>query len=322
MKVNALIFIILFSLQSVSSQDYKVVVYEDSYIELDTFESIILEDGNHIGWNKRFALNFNFPYYDTSYNYIIGDYESTYSFDDEIDYSIRLMLFGYEFDKLTDLNNVSSDLRYALKLKDEKKALCLQYTNNRLTSDPSVQQFNSYINFQIWFIENGDIEVRFGDYNLDHSPVYVPGDGFYIQTVNAGPILIGPEFGLYHPYVENIKFGIDGPYDSLQVINGSGYLTVLPPPNWVIKFEKQSTAVSDVKINETCFYPNPVMDKIKFTEPVQDIYLFNMEGKLLKSIVNSENCINEFNLSEFASGIYILKVLANGKFTTTKIIKT
>ena len=322
MKVNALIFIILFSLQSVSSQDYKVVVYEDSYIELDTFESIILEDGNHIGWNKRFALNFNFPYYDTSYNYIIGDYESTYSFDDEIDYSIRLMLFGYEFDKLTDLNNVSSDLRYALKLKDEKKALCLQYTNNRLTSDPSVQQFNSYINFQIWFIENGDIEVRFGDYNLDHSPVYVPGDGFYIQTVNAGPILIGPEFGLYHPYVENIKFGIDGPYDSLQVINGSGYLTVLPPPNWVIKFEKQSTAVGDVKINETCFYPNPVMDKIKFTEPVQDIYLFNMEGKLLKSIVNSENCINEFNLSEFASGIYILKVLANGKFTTTKIIKT
>ena len=97
---------------------------------------------------------------------------------------------------------------------------------------------------------------------------------------------------------------------------------MLPPPNWVIKFEKQSTAVGDVKINETCFYPNPVMDKIKFTEPVLDIYLFNMEGKLLKSIVNSENCINEFNLSEFASGIYILKVLANGKFTTTKIIKT
>ncbi|MBK9737716.1 MAG: T9SS type A sorting domain-containing protein [Saprospiraceae bacterium] len=318
--IFSLLFLLIF-LQIGKTQAYKVSVYADKYIELDTFESIILEDGNHLGWEKRFDLDFTFPYYDTSFNYILGDYESTYSFEEEIDFSIRLMLFGYEFDKLIDPENVTSDLRYALKLKDGKKALCLQFTKNRLTSDPSVLQFDSYINFQIWFIENGNIEVKFGDYNLDNSPVYVPNEGFYLQTVNQGPILIGPEFGLYHPFDENIKMGIDGPFDAFAVIEDSGNLTVLPPPNWAIKFEKQTTSTSEVQHFENLYFPNPARDRILFKQPLTDFSIYNIEGKQLIYSNNSNAEISEIDISGLPAGIYILKAKINNIVSINKILK-
>lgn len=324
MRYNQVIFSLHFLfifLQIGKAQAYKVSVYPDSYIELDTFESIILEDGNHLGWAKRFDLDFTFPYYDTSFNYILGDYESTYSFEDDIDFSIRLMLFGYEFDKLTNPDKVTSDLRYALKLKDGKKALCLQFTKNRLTSDPSVLQFDSYINFQIWFIENGNIEVKFGDYNLSNSPVYVPNEGFYLQTANEGPILVGPEFGLYHPFKEDVKFGVHGPYNSLQLIEDSGYLTVLPPPNWVIKFEKQITSTIEVQHNETLYFPNPISDRIFFKQPIGDFGIYSIEGKQLIYGNNSNAEFSELDISVLPPGIYILKAKINNVISINKILK-
>ena len=51
-----------------------------------------------------------------------------------------------------------------------------------MISDPSVEEFDSHIDMQYWFYEDGTIEIRFGHSNLDNSPVYVPGDGFYRIT--------------------------------------------------------------------------------------------------------------------------------------------
>lgn len=313
--------LIFLSFLSAKAQDYKVSVFPDPYIELDTFDSVILETGDHLGWNKRFELDFIFPYYDTSFNYINGNYESIYSFDDEIDYSIILMAFGYEFDKLIDLNKVTSDLRYALKVKDGKKALCLQYTKNRLTSDPSVKQFDSYINFQVWFLENGNIELKFGDFNLDNSPVYVPNEGFYLQTANAGPLLLGPTFGLNHPFIENIKFGVDGPYDSLQTINDSGYLTKLPPPDWTIKFEKQITGTQEIQNTNNTFFPNPASHRISFSNPVQEYLISNMEGKIVETQSQLNPEISELDVSSLTSGMYILKTRLNNIINVNKFIK-
>lgn len=321
MRLIFLTIFIILTFHSVNAQDYKVSVFPEKYIELDTFDSVILETGDHLGWNKRFELNFIFPYYDTSFSYINGDYESTYFFDDEIDYSIRLMTFGYEFDKLTDINNVTSDLRYALKLKDGKKALCLQYTKNRLSSDPSVKQFDSYINFQVWFIENGNIEVQFGDYSLDNSPVYVPNEGFYLQTVNEGPILIGPEFGLYHPFKENIKFGVHGPYNSLQTIFDSGYLTKLPPQDWTIKFEKQTTGTHTIQNTNSNFSPNPTSHSISFSLPVHEYIISNMEGKVVMTQSQLNPYLSELDVSTLTSGVYILKTRLNNIININKFIK-
>ena len=75
-------------------------------------------------------------------------------------------------------------------------------------------------------------------------------------------------------------------------------------------------------MNENGIYPNPDIDRIKFKEPVQSIYFFSTEGKLLKSSVNSENRTDELDISELSSGVYILKVITNGILITTKIIKT
>jgi hypothetical protein len=313
--------LIFLSFLSAKAQDYKVSVFPDPYIELDTFDSVILETGDHLGWNKRFELDFIFPYYDTSFNYINGNYESIYSFENEIDYSIILMAFGYEFDKLTDLNKVTSDLRYALKVKDGKKALCLQYTKNRLTSDPSVKQFDSYINFQVWFVENGNIELKFGDYLLDNSPVYVPNEGFYLQTVNVGPLLLGPTFGLNHPFSENIKFGVDGPYDSLKNINDSGYLTKLPPAEWTIKFEKQTTGTQEIPKTKEILFPNPTSHSISFYRPIHEYIITNMAGKVIMTHSQLNPYISELDVSSLTSGMYIIKSRINNFVNVNKFIK-
>jgi hypothetical protein len=144
---------------------------------------------------------------------------------------------GYDFDIVNiDTNNIVSDIRYKFSKKNNLNALVLQYTKVRLISDPSVSEFDSHINFQVWYFENGTMEVRFGSYNLDNSPNYIPGEGFYLLPNNHSPIYYGPEMLIRNAFKENVGLGLDGPYNNYNVDNIGGYLTELPPKGWVIRF--------------------------------------------------------------------------------------
>ena len=52
------------------------------------------------------------------------------------------------------------------------------------------------------------------------------------------------------------------------------------------------------------FYPNPANTAIHFEKKVADLSLFNLEGKVMLNIENSQH----INISNLASGIYILKI--------------
>ena len=60
----------------------------------------------------------------------------------------------------------------------------------RLANDTSVATYDSSIQFQHWFYQDGTIEIHFGDINLENSTAFVDGEGFYFS---GGPdVPLGP----------------------------------------------------------------------------------------------------------------------------------
>lgn len=239
MKPYLLVFLSCLMMAQTSAQeyDYRILSFQDKYEEIDSFKSILIETRGDQGWSKNFNLPFNFAFYDSIYNHIYCDFTSTCWFENSLDYEIVLMGNGYDFDIVNiDTNNIVSDIRYKFSKKNNLNALVLQYTKVRLISDPSVSEFDSHINFQVWYFENGTMEVRFGSYNLDNSPNYIPGEGFYLLPNNHSPIYYGPEMLIRNAFKENVGLGLDGPYNNYNVDNIGGYLTELPPKGWVIRF--------------------------------------------------------------------------------------
>ena len=79
-------------------------------------------------------------------------------------------------------------------------------------------------------------------------------------------------------------------------------------------------AVSEnISESEVIIYPNPVNDVLTITllKKIKTIQLYNIDGKLLKTSMN-----NTMNLSEFAPGNYLIKILLkDAKQITKKIMK-
>ena len=248
-----LIIGLLLSLSSLKAQQYEAEAFQDTYNDLEDFNSVLLNTDGSIFWEKRFDLNFDFPYYGNTYDHIHCFYEGACYFDGTNGYTMTLALFGYETDIARAPDNISSDVRYKLTTRNEKKCLVLQLTKLRLISDPSVEEFDSHIDMQYWFYEDGTIEIRFGHSNLDNSPVYVPGDGFYLITVNQGPVPVRVHVDLRDPNnIEDnfIAYGDSTSHEDYytSIVEDRLGLKWWPPEGWVIRFTR--TGVNNEEIEK------------------------------------------------------------------------
>jgi len=305
-----IIFILLMNLVPIAiTCQYSVNTFSDTYIEIEEFSSIALETFGDRTWSQKFMLPFGFEYFDTTFNSITLDFSGIGSFEDQIDFSMRLMVFGYEFDNVTDPNDLTSDVRYRFGNNNGRQYLVVQYTKTRLISDPSFDEFDSHVNFQLWFYEDGVIELKFGPSNLENSPVYIPGEGFFLQS-NQGPIPFGPQLALYHPFDESIRLeynDLDSHEEHEVNRDGTGSIDWWPPDGWVIQFKNDLVSSIDVlEQNDLLIFPNPVEDYIKVvsSEEILSVSIFDINGKI--HINQNKNMINTSNL---LAGSYILNVI-------------
>jgi hypothetical protein len=69
-------------------------------------------------------------------------------------------------------------------------------------------------------------------------------------------------------------------------------------------------------------FPNPVVDRvsINYANPISEVQIFSQMGVQLKKINPNTNQV-EMDLSDYKSGIYLLKIVAEGYEKTMKIIK-
>lgn len=320
LKQILLLTLVLF-LMEVNAQLYSIESFQNEYVELEEYHSIAIEEKGYFYWNKRFDLDFQFPFYGFMYDYIICDYSAVCDFDNAVgqSYPIYLLAFGYEWDNVLDTVNIESDVRYALVTEEDVKGLVVQYTRVRLSSDPALEEFDSYINFQIVFFESGDLEIRFGDYNLANSPSYVPGEGFYLYLTNNPPVLGGPSVGLTNPIDNNDKFGMSGTAEDYQEVNDIGILRVLPPEGWVIRFRRNPDATRNLNAQSVRIYPNPAQTEVTIDSDqiFERMDVFDTQGRYCKSIQGA----NHIDISDLISGMYVVKAFSAGEILTGRFIK-
>jgi len=303
-----------------TAQTYKLDTLRTEYRDLETYKSIALEVGGVFSWEKKFDLPFVFPYYDSLYTHIYCDNRSLCFFEYNPEYDIKMMTFSYTFDNVLDPNNIKSDVRYNYITKNGKQALVIQYTKIRLNSDASIDEFDSYINFQLWFYEDGVMEVHFGDINLDNSPNYRPGEGFYFTFVDGTEMNSGPEMGVRHPLDEEDQTWLDGDWNDYFVDNAVGYLTTLPPKGFVIRFSKKSSGTNNEVNFPITLYPNPTDDliTINYAGNIKKAIIKSINGQTIKVIEQDPKTINTIMLIE---GIYLLEIHTSGGIIHTKFIK-
>lgn len=318
-KITLVVLVSLFC--KVLTAQYTVSAFQGEYEEIEDYNSIARETLGHLYWAKKLELPFTFPYFDTSFNKIEIGHEGMGFLENEIDYSLRLMAFGYISDKVTDPNNIPSDVRYKYGVKDGKYYLVVQFTKNRLMSDTSVEEHDSHVNFQYWLYDDGTIELRFGPSDLSNSPVYVPGKGFYLIT-NQGPIPAGPQLALYHPYDESIRLEYND-LDSYKAYelndDGTGSVNWWPPDGWVIKFTNDIVSVEENNVSSSCaIFPNPTTQNVVIDteENVKNIKIFNSSGAHISSTTN-----RVVDLSSLKSGIYYISVLTDQSLSNHRILK-
>lgn len=323
-KLTFSLFLIL-NVLTINGQSYHVQSFQDTYVEIDDYKSLMKELEGDFFWYHTFNLGFEFPFFDLKYNYINGSYRGIFGFDDELDYSMNLLAFGYHPDNLLDTINLISDVRYNLKEISGRKCLVVQYTKNRLTSDPSVEEFDSYVNFQYWFFEDGTIELRFGKANLANSPVYIPGDGFYLLT-NQGPIPVGPFLGLTHPLEINkiINYNDIDSFQRFELLDNwiDGNVNWWPPEGWVIRFTNLLVSTNEKAIDfQTKVFPNPTNDKIMISSesPIREVKMFCVNG--MEKISHKGDGISEINMTGLPPGTYFLRLFDGEYFHYHKIVK-
>lgn len=90
-----------------------------------------------------------------------------------------------------------------------------------------------------------------------------------------------------------------------------------------VSFETdEDMSVDDNVYGEFKFYPNPVMNQINVSSenPIEDIRIFDLQGRLVKEIQPNTNQI-EISVENLSSGLYFMKVTIQNQHKTYKIIK-
>lgn len=89
---------------------------------------------------------------------------------------------------------------------------------------------------------------------------------------------------------------------------------------WKLSFEDMS--VEDLTKNEFKIYPNPAQDFINISgnKEISSVQFYDLSGKLVKNhSLNSKQ--TNLNIASLPKGIYILKIISEGKVQAHKIIK-
>ena len=69
-------------------------------------------------------------------------------------------------------------------------------------------------------------------------------------------------------------------------------------------------------------YPNPVTNNLTVANNglIDDLKIFDIQGKIYLNFAPKAETIN-IDMSSFAAGVYFLRLVSNGKISTSKVIK-
>ena len=199
-----------------------------------------------------------------------------------------------------------------------------------------------------------DIMEHWGsNQNYVQSAIHTPSS--YGGTINHGGQTIPTASSAFHVYTldwseEKMVFSVDGvehytynpttknsdtwPFDSEQYILlniaiepgiDQAFIQSAMEIDYVRVYQENSLSVSDLDDNEVAlFFPNPVEDKLTIQLPTNlfrtKVTIYSVLGQELNSFFQTESRM-EIDISHYKQGIYLMKLEANNRITSYKIIK-
>lgn len=91
---------------------------------------------------------------------------------------------------------------------------------------------------------------------------------------------------------------------------------------WMVYLDNLILGTNTVSENTVSFYPNPVNDVLHLNakEAIDAVSVYTITGQKVSDLsVNETN--TELNISNLASGVYLVKVASNGSVENLKVVK-
>jgi hypothetical protein len=296
--------IISWSLSVYPQQNYTVSWGISSYDTLVNFSQLDPEDENDINFN------FNFLYFNDPYESVTLDIDGYGYFQGSPDYNLFMFAGDFEFHQYSGLP-IHSDWRYNTEIINGLEVIKVEWRNVGISNDIwSSNPTDHKINYQVWFYENGIIEIHFGEIDLENSPFFTNTAGFIWEDGETyGPWIVIGNFDLSEIYC------VSGTSSNVNIITEEDSADIfygIPPygqyfrwvPDEVSGFKPQSMPDKENFI----VYPNPGRDEIKIKTFTDNLIfdLFDIKGnKILSQKMEYETKIITSHLEK---GIYTFRI--------------
>ncbi len=226
---------------------------------------------------------------------------------------------GYSFTSGPGQTGSLSNISYQTTGGVGSRIFKLEWKNSGFYSELSSNGSNSVdsVNFQLWLYEGSNIiEIHFGPSNVQ-SPL-LSYDGA------TGPdIVLVPQFNLNNSSFTSNYYSLSGQPTNptfLTVSPNSNYQYMLNtvPNGTIYRFDPNSAATDDYKVEELKIYPQPASSFIILEGATNFSYkIFNLEGKEVQKGQGSNGVIK---LENQKYGAYILEIDRSKKVLRKKIL--
>jgi hypothetical protein len=319
------LFLFLFIVINSKAQTYNLEYFEAKYDTLVDYTSICNENALNgeipFFFSQSFDFGFDFPFFDKSFNKVNLEDYSVGIFENSVQYNFYLFAcpwhvyywanqLDYEFG-----NPVNSDWRYKYDVINNKKVFIVEYRHvGPLVFDTKPKPYEGGdVNFQQWFWENGDVEVRFGDVLID-STLF---NGAIIDPFDSG--LYALSLGIQN-YENTIQIFVEGTIKNFKTVTfeEESSLDSLPRPNTGFRFRYLPLSTKELHQNDFRIQ-NPVTDRLYISTDIKT-FSYELIDICGKSIAKGED-EREINVCSLIPGEYILSVKSNGIKYNKKFVK-
>ena len=243
---------------------------------------------------------------------------------------------GYSayFYRTKDVNNWYKCDVFSMPNSDAFTTMCfidpdtvLMFTNTYAGFTPSNQNhLIKLYDFSLAVVGPSDTAYVFSNQTVNATiPAYM--NDAYFENGSTGYAL-GNDSIIYKTIDGGINWSIDYASNNelfrIDFVNGVGY--AVGNNGEVVKYSPITTNIKEQANNSSIIqvYPNPVANNItiKTSFIINELTIYNMEGKKVKSILNNNSTTLSTDIKDLPSGNYLLKVDGkNGNIQTKQIVK-
>lgn len=213
-------------------------------------------------------------------------------------------------DLIARLDN--SPVSYSVEGAAPNRILKIEWRDAGFFADSSDNK-DLFINFQAWYHESdAALEFRYGPSN--YQPYVIPN----------GPVL-GITYLILSPVFDYGTWGdiyVEGNAANPVADTAYSNFTNLPSENQVFRFAPLGSGISQNNAPQFSLYPNPNSGMLFLNPANTSVYTVELFDQTGKALLTQNNLTGQqtLNLSNFANGLYLARITANGMQTTKRIL--